>query len=124
VEAAIGVGTGTRFYQYFDTKKNLESAVFDNAHFLGGRLIAIVLRQDEELVLVLRDIFSIEEYFYEIKRGFSEFAVYSNAVISVTAADATHIEIRYYKGIDAEEISELIRVPAMPSYETTGVLFG
>jgi hypothetical protein len=118
VEVAIGVGTGTRLYTYFDIKENKESEVFDNAHFLGGRLIAIVLRREEETVLVLRDIFGIEEYFYEIKRDFSGFAVYSNAVISVTVVDATHIEVRYYKGTAAEEVLELITVPAMPSLIT------
>jgi hypothetical protein len=117
VEVEIGVGTGTRQYIYFDTKEDTISEVFDNAHFLGGRLIAIVLRQEEDNVLVLRDIFSVEDYFYEIKREFSEFAVYANAVTAVSPVDSAHVNVHYFKGIAtaAEEVSEIISVPTMPN---------
>ena len=104
IEIALNTGSSSTYVFFFDKKKGKVSDIFFTPILFGDNYIAFMKNE----VLVLTDMFEQERLYIEISRDFSKVANPISAVINIALIDANAISLKYYKGSDFDEVSEII----------------
>ena len=109
LEINFSVGSPARYTFYFDMEKARISDTFFNSILFGDQYIAYMAIEDEdEITLILTDLFKEQILYQEIIRDFSLFADYMGAVIGIEMIDEQNIRLEYYEGADMTIVSEII----------------
>lgn len=109
LEINFSVGSPARYTFYFDMEKARISGTFFNSILFGDQYIAYMAIEDEdEITLILTDLFKEQILYQEIIRDFSLFADYMGAVIGIEMIDEQNIRLEYYEGADMTIVSEII----------------
>lgn len=109
MEINFSVGSPARYTFYFDMEKARISDTFFNSIFFGDQYIAYMAIEDEdEITLILTDLFKEQILYQEIIRDFSLFADYMGAVNGIEMIDEQNIRLEYYEGTNMTIVSEII----------------
>lgn len=102
-----GAGNVTQ-YSFFDTVHNKVSPVYENPELVqDGKIVYMTLHQNE-MQLVVRDIFD-ETVFYRVyDRDFSKTAVPADALTSAVFTDENTLQVTYLSGENLKEVRETL----------------
>ena len=105
-----GVGGNTWHERYYDTAKGAVSRFFEKPVQNTDRLIAYFeVRDNPDIVLVVRDIFDTAQFYKEINRDFSSFVITDQAKCEFIDNN-TRLKLTYWTNPNDEEITEIIDV--------------
>lgn len=103
-------GTNLGFYTYYDRKNDIETETFLNVEAQEGCLIAYMekVAEEEEVCLIIRDMFDKEVYYREIKRNFTPHISIDMMINSVVFLGEGVIQIEYRDKDSQELVREMI----------------
>ena len=122
LEINYSVGSPARYTYYFNMETAEISDTFFNSILFGDKYIAYMAHDDNEITLILIDIFKKEILYQEIRRDFSRFADYMGAVISIEMIDEQNIQLKYYAGEEMTIMSEIIALEMEKEVESISQL--
>ena len=95
--------------KYYDLENGRVSSFFMTPLATNGELIVYFTSIDDEIVLVVQDIFDKSDYYYEISRDFSITVLLGESPIEFI--DNKHIKISYWTEPNDEVVTEIITLP-------------
>jgi len=100
LEISIGAGTGTQMVQFYSSKNDLISEVFNNPILVTYELIGLLRWDDAStLTLFVRNIFDKDTYYKEFTlESFAAVANPMDAIVKVEYLDNSTLEITYLSG--------------------------
>ena len=107
----MNFGSGNAVYcQYFDVENKLISEVFGASSAVGYGKIAYMDFLNNQLVLIVQNIFDKNVFYKEFHFDFPPIAVPANAVLNAKFLNENTLQITYLKGDDYEETTENIKL--------------
>lgn len=102
---------GSRFF-YNPTVNYSSSATTYTTHYLTNDIVAYARLYNNELVLMVRNVYHTSEYGYYFKLPFTQDTANVNGLIKkVEVIDKTHILVEFYTGADKKLTTQVMVVP-------------
>ncbi len=111
LEIMTSHGSSAQLYRYYDVTNNVfSSEAFWNRSLVldDGKIVYMDFDEDNNIVLVIQDIFDKSKYYKEIRRDFSPFAVPCMVLKTARIVEKENLEITYYQGDAQRLVSEII----------------
>ena len=103
-----GYGGNARLQRYYDVSNGRVSRFFERPVASSGELVAYFsVNGDDQIVLVVQNMFDPDKYYKEIIRDFSDFVLKDEAKAAFSENN-TKLSIAYWTGPDNEWVSEMI----------------
>lgn len=106
IQFTISLGSPNNYVYFYNIKTSDVSPVYHNPVLIGtGKIVFI--KND---TLVVSHIFDKKKLYKEIKRDFSQTAAPSSAIIKAEFQEPDKILIKYFKGKEFEQVTEIINL--------------
>lgn len=107
----VTVGRGDSWTNKFiNGKTNRISDSFENISAYDGQLVVYGIYEDEQLKIVIRDIYDKEKVYKEVIDTFPNVAVGSYIIKDARIIDGNSVHLTYYVGNEWEEKEKVIRL--------------
>ena len=113
LEIRTSHGSSAVLFRYYDIKNDcLSTDSFWNRSFVVDNKIFYmdINKENNRMILIVRDIFDKTKYYKEFERDFSKTAVPSLALKSIKILDKENFEIEYFSGEQYELKQEVISI--------------
>lgn len=105
----IRTGKGdSRITKFINGKTNRVSDNFENISAYNGQLVVYGIYEDEQLKIVIRDIYDKDKVYKEVIDTFPNVAVGSYIIKNAQIIDEHSVDLTYYVGDEWEEKEEVI----------------
>lgn len=105
----IRTGKGdSRITKFINGKTNRVSDNFENISAYNGQLVVYGIYKDEQLKIVIRDIYDKDKVYKEVIDTFPNVAVGSYIIKDAQIIDEHSVDLTYYVGDEWEEKEEVI----------------
>lgn len=105
----IRTGKGdSRITKFINGKTNRVSDNFENISAYNGQLVVYGIYEDEQLKIVIRDIYDEDKVYKEVIDTFPNVAVGSYIIKDAQIIDEHSVDLTYYVGDEWEEKEEVI----------------
>lgn len=105
----IRTGKGdSRITKFINGKTNRVSDNFENISAYNGQLVVYGIYEDEQLKIVIRDIYDKDKVYKEVIDTFPNVAVGSYIIKDAQIIDEYSVDLTYYVGDEWEEKEEVI----------------
>lgn len=105
----IRTGKGdSRITKFINGKTNRVSDNFENISAYNGQLVVYGIYEDEQLKIVIRDIYDKDKVYKEVIDTFPNVAVGSYIIKDAQIIDEHSVDLTYYVGDEWEEKEEVI----------------
>ena len=95
-------------YQFFNTKENLTSPIYNNPSLVENEKIVYMNIEDGKIKLIISDLFDKLKFHKEYERDFSPVAAPYNVLLSTKLIDSSKLQITYLSGSNFKEVTETI----------------
>lgn len=105
----IRTGKGdSRITKFINGKTNRVSDNFENISAYNGQLVVYGIYEDEQLKIVIRDIYDKDKVYKEVIDTFPNVAVGSYIIKDAQIIDEHSVDLTYYVGDEWEEKEEVV----------------
>lgn len=105
----IRTGKGdSRITKFINGKTNRVSDNFENISAYNGQLVVYGIYEDEQLKIVIRDIYDEDKVYKEVIDTFPNVAVGSYIIKDAQIIDEHSVDLTYYVGDEWEEKEEVV----------------
>lgn len=103
-----GTGGNSWYERYYDTTNGRVSRFFERPAASSDELVAyFITDKDNEITLVVQNIFNPDDYYKEIRKNFSDYVI-KNQVTAEFSKDNAKLKLTYWTNPDNQEVTETI----------------
>jgi len=103
-----GMGGNSWYERYYDTTSGRISRFFERPVASSDELVAyFITDKDNEITLIVQNIFNPNEYHKEIRKNFSDYAIKNQATAEFTE-DNAKLKLTYWTKPDNQKVTETI----------------
>ena len=110
VQVRVGAGTNAGNYWFYDIENGQVSDTFSNISAIKDRIIAYMDFVDDDVRLIVRDMFDEEIYYKDFDINFSNLVILESILLDVDFLDNDRIQVKYLSGTEREEVTETIEL--------------
>ena len=94
-------------YQFFNIEKGLISPIYDNPGLIDNGKIVYMAFENDQIKLIVRDLFDESIFYKEYECNFSPVAAASSGLITANFINSSELQVTYLSGEDFMEVTEV-----------------